>query len=120
MTVITTQTVRPHPGKASLQLNNMKDVVKAFGDMGITSRISRVLFGPNAGCLVFSNFASNFAEAMTYTQKVFSSEMWSKVQMRLDDNPTSDIVILPNLSKILSYPKYLMQSVQLHYSFLRT
>jgi hypothetical protein len=30
MTVITTQTVRPHPGKASLQLNNMKEVVKAF------------------------------------------------------------------------------------------
>ena len=100
MTVITTPTLRPHLGKASLQLNNMKDVVKAFGDMGITSRISRVLFGPNAGCLVFSNFASNFAEAMTYTQKVFSSEMWSKVQMRLDDNPASDIVIPLNIIRV--------------------
>ena len=56
MTLITTQTVRPHPGKASLQLNNMKEIVKAFGDMGIKSRISRVLFGPNAGCLFFFKF----------------------------------------------------------------
>ena len=77
MTVITTQTVRPHPGKASLQLNNMKEVVKAFGDMGITSRISTVLFGSYAGRLVLSNFLINFAEAMTYTQKVFSSEIWT-------------------------------------------
>ena len=36
MTVIATNTVRPHLGKAKLQLNNMLEVTKAFGDMGIT------------------------------------------------------------------------------------
>ena len=60
MTVIATNTVRPHIGKAKLQLNNMLEVTKAFGDMGITARVSRVVFGQNAGCLVFSTFASNF------------------------------------------------------------
>ena len=65
--------------------------------MGITARVSRVVFGQNAGCLVFSTFASNFAEAMANTQKVISSEMWAKVQMRLDDNPASDIVMPLNL-----------------------
>tara|TARA_X000001036_G_scaffold396918_1_gene398773 strand:- start:586 stop:1212 length:627 start_codon:yes stop_codon:yes gene_type:complete len=100
MTVIATNTVRPHVGKAKLQLNNMLEVTKAFGDMGITARVSRVVFGQNAGSLVFSTFASNFAEAMANTQKVFSSEMWSKVQMRLDDNPASDIVMPLNLVRV--------------------
>ena len=100
MTVIATNTVRPHQGKAKLQLNNMLEVTKAFGDMGITARVSRVIFGQNAGCLVFSTFGSNFAEAMANTQKVFSSEMWSKVQMRLDDNPASDIVMPLNLVRV--------------------
>ena len=100
MTVIATNTVRPHLGKAKLQLNNMLEVTKAFGDMGITARVSRVLFGQNAGCLVFSTFAENFTEAMANVQKVFSSEMWSKVQMRLDDNPASDIVMPLNLVRV--------------------
>ena len=100
MTVIATNTVRPHLGKAKLQLNNMLEVTKAFGDMGITARVSRVLFGQNAGCLVFSTFATNFTEAMADVQKVFSSEMWSKVQMRLDDNPASDIVMPLNLVRV--------------------
>ena len=100
MTVIATNTVRPHLGKAKLQLNNMLEVTKAFGDMGITARVSRVVFGQNAGGLVFSTFASNFAEAMANTQKVFSSEMWAKVQMRLDDNPASDIVMPLNLVRV--------------------
>ena len=100
MTVIATNTVRPHLGKAKLQLNNMLEVTKAFGDMGISARVSRVVFGQNAGCLVFSTFASNFAEAMANTQKVFSSEMWAKVQMRLDDNPASDIVMPLNLVRV--------------------
>ena len=100
MTVIATNTVRPHLGKAKLQLNNMLEVTKAFGDMGINARVSRVVFGQNAGCLVFSTFASNFAEAMANTQKVFSSEMWAKVQMRLDDNPASDIVMPLNLVRV--------------------
>ena len=100
MTVIATNTVRPHLGKAKLQLNNMLEVTKAFGDMGITARVSRVVFGQNAGCLVFSTFASNFVEAMANTQKVFSSEMWAKVQMRLDDNPASDIVMPLNLVRV--------------------
>ena len=39
MTVIATNTVRPHQGKAKLQLNNMLEVAKAFGIMGITARI---------------------------------------------------------------------------------
>ena len=100
MTVIATNTVRPHIGKAKLQLNNMLEVTKAFGDMGISARVSRAVFGQNAGCLVFSTFASNFAEAMANTQKVFSSEMWAKVQMRLDDNPASDIVMPLNLVRV--------------------
>ena len=100
MTVIATNTVRPHLGKAKLQLNNMLEVTKAFGDMGITARVSRVVFGQNAGCLVFSTFAVNFTEAMANVQKVFSSEMWSKVQMRLDDNPASDIVMPLNLVRV--------------------
>ena len=100
MTVIATNTVRPHLGKAKLQLNNMLEVTKAFGDMGITARISRVIFGQNAGCLVFSTFSANFTEAMADVQKVFSSEMWSKVQMRLDDNPASDIVMPLNLVRV--------------------
>ena len=100
MTVIATNTVRPHQGKAKLQLNNMLEVTKAFGDMGITARVSRVLFGQNAGCLVFSTFAENFTEAMADVQKVFSSELWSKVQMRLDDNPASDIVMPLNLVRV--------------------
>ena len=100
MTVIATNTVRPHLGKAKLQLNNMLEVTKAFGDMGITARVSRVLFGQNAGCLVFSTFPASFTEAMADVQKVFSSEMWSKVQMRLDDNPASDIVMPLNLVRV--------------------
>ncbi len=100
MTVIATNTVRPHLGKAKLQLNNMLEVTKAFGDMGITARVSRVIFGQNAGCLVFSTFSANFTEAMADVQKVFSSEMWSKVQMRLDDNPASDIVMPLNLVRV--------------------
>ena len=93
MTVIATNTQRPHPGKAKLQLNNMLEVTKAFGDMGITARVSRVVFGQNAGCLVFSTFSANFTEAMENTQKVYSGEMFSKVQMILDDNPSSDIIM---------------------------
>ena len=101
MTVIATNTVRPTQGKAKLQPNNMLELTKkAFGDMGITARVSRVAFARNAGCLVFSTFLSNFAEAMANTQKVFSSEMWTKVQMRLDDNPASDIVMPLNLVRV--------------------
>ena len=34
---------------------------------------------------------------MANTQKIFSSEMWAKFQMRLDDNPASYIVMPLNL-----------------------
>jgi hypothetical protein len=94
--------VRPHQGKANLQLNNMKEVAKALTEMSVTSRLSRVVFGSNAGCLVYSNFSSNFSEAMGNMQKVLSSEMWSKVQMRLDDNPASDVVMPLNIVKVVA------------------
>ena len=102
MTVIATNTVRSHRGKAILQLNNMLEVTKAFGDMGITARVSRVVFGQNTGCLVFSTFASNFAEAIANTQKVFASKTSTKMQMRLGDNPASDIVMRFNLVRVVA------------------
>ena len=86
MTVIATNTVRPHLGKAKLQLNNMLEVTKAFGDMGITARVSRVVFGQNAGCLVFSTFAENFTEAMADVQNP-STETKSE-HIRRDVNVT--------------------------------
>ena len=123
MTVIATNTVRSHRGKAILQLNNMLEVTIAFGDIGITARVSRVVFGQNAGCLVFSKFASNLAEAMANTQKVFASKMWIKVQMRLDDNPASNIVMRLNLlrvfagvmkptHRVINYRWYLMKKIR--------
>ena len=45
MIVIATNTVRPHLGKAKLQLNNILEATKAFGNMGITARVSRVVIG---------------------------------------------------------------------------
>ena len=47
---------RPHPGKANLVLQNMKDVVSEFENMGMTARISRDMLGTDAGCLTFSSF----------------------------------------------------------------
>ena len=62
MTVIATNTVRPTQGKAKLQPNNMLELTKkAFGDMGITARVSRFIFRQNARCLFFSTFMSNIA-----------------------------------------------------------
>ena len=43
---------------------------------------------------------STFAEAMANTQKVFSSEMWTKVRMRLDDNLASNVVMPLNLVRV--------------------
>ena len=40
MTVIVITKFRPHPGKANLVLQNMKDVVSEFDKMGMTARIS--------------------------------------------------------------------------------
>ena len=57
LTVIVTSTYKPHPGKARLVLSNMKENVEAFGAMGMTCRISRVIFGPDTGSLVFSFFS---------------------------------------------------------------
>ena len=37
---------------------------------------------------------------MANVQKVFSSEMWSNVQMRLDDNRASNIVMQFNLVRV--------------------
>ena len=68
--------------------------------MGITARVSRVAFGQNGGFLAFSTFAANFAEAMANDQKVFISEVWSKVLMRLDGNPASDIIMTLNLVRV--------------------
>ena len=39
---------------------------------------------------------------MTNTQKVFASKMWIKVQMRLDDNPASNIVMPLNLLRVVA------------------
>ena len=78
----------------------MLEVTNVLGDKGITARVSRVVFGQNTRCLVFSTFASNFVEAMGNIQKVLVSELWKKVQMRLDDNPASDIVMPLNLVRV--------------------
>ena len=43
MTIIATNTVRPHQGKTKLQLNNMLEVTKAFGDMGITEEFQALV-----------------------------------------------------------------------------
>ena len=40
MTVIAITKFRPHPGKANLVLQNMKNVVSEFEKMGMTARIS--------------------------------------------------------------------------------
>ena len=39
---------------------------------------------------------------MNGLEKVFSSDWWAKVQMRLDDNPSSNIVSPPNLIRTIA------------------
>ena len=102
MTVIAMSKFRPHAGKASLVLQNMKDVVSEFENMGMTARISRDMLGPDAGCLTFSSFHETFTDSMTGLEKVFSSDWWAKIQMRLDDNPSSDIVTPLNLIRTIA------------------
>ena len=85
MTVIAISKFRPHAGKANLVLQNMKDVASEFDKMGMTARISRDMLGPDAGCLTFSSFHENFTNSMDNLEKVFSSDWWAQVQMRLDD-----------------------------------
>ena len=120
MTVIITSTYKPHSGKARLVLSNMKENVEAFGAMGMTCRISRIIFGPDTGSLVFSIFSENFSGAMKNAEKIFSSEIWAKIQMRLDDNPSSEIIMQPNLfrtvagemsstHRVINYRWYLMK-----------
>ncbi len=102
MTVIAITKFRPHPGKANLVLQNMKDVVSEFDKMGMTARISRDMLGPDAGCLNFSSFHETFTDSMNGLEKVFSSDWWAKVQTRLDDNPSSDIVSPLNLIRTIA------------------
>ena len=64
MTVIAITKFRPHPGKANLVLQNMRDVVSEFDKMGMTARISRDMLGPDAGCLNFSSFHESFTNSM--------------------------------------------------------
>ena len=71
MTIIAMSKFRPHAGKASLALQNMKDVVSEFENMGMTARISRDMLGPDAGCLTFSSFYETFTYSMTGLEKVF-------------------------------------------------
>ena len=120
MTVIVTSTYKAHPGKARLLLSNMKENVETFGTMGMTCRISRIIFGPDTGSLVFSIFSENFSGAMGNAEKLFSSEVWAKIQMRLDDNPSSELVMPPNIfrtvagemsatHRVINYRWYLMK-----------
>ena len=102
MTVIAITKFRPHVGKSNLVLQNMKDVVSEFEKMGMTARISRDMLGPDAGCLNFSSFHETFTDSMTGLEKVFSSDWWAKIQMRLDDNPSSDIVVPLNLIRTIA------------------
>ena len=102
MTIIAITKSRPHVGKANLVLHNMKDVVSEFEKMGMTARISRDMLGPDAGCLTFSSFNETFTDSMTGLEKVFSSDWWAKIQMRLDDNPSSDIVVPLNLIRTIA------------------
>jgi len=80
----------------------MKDVVSEFDKMGMTARISRDMLGPDAGCLNFSSFHETFTDSMNGLEKVFSSDWWAKVQTRLDDNPSSDIVSPLNLIRTIA------------------
>ena len=102
MTVIAITKFRPHAGKANLVLKNMRDVVAEFEKMGMTARISKDMLGPDAGCLNFSSFHETFTDSMSGLEKVFSSDWWAKVQMRLDDNPSSDIVTPLNLIRTIA------------------
>ena len=102
MTVIAITKFRPHPGKANLVLQNMRDVVAEFEKMGMTARLSKDMLGPDAGCLNFSSFHETFTDSMSGLEKVFSSDWWAKVQMRLDDNPSSDIVSPLNLIRTIA------------------
>ena len=102
MTVIAITKFRPHAGKANLVLQNMRDVVAEFEKMGMTARISKDMLGPDAGCLNFSSFHETFTDSMSGLEKVFSSDWWAKVQMRLDDNPSSDIVTPLNLIRTIA------------------
>ena len=102
MTVISIAKFQPHPGKAKLLLSNMQENVKMFSEMGITARISRDMFGPDAGALSFSTFSSSFTESMSNIEKVFASEFWAKVQMRMDDNPSGDLILPLTLIRTLA------------------
>ena len=102
MTVIAITKFRPHAGKANLVLKNMRDVVSEFEKMGMTARLSKDMLGPDAGCLNFSSFYETFTDSMSGLEKVFSSDWWAKVQMRLDDNPSSDIVSPLNLIRTIA------------------
>ena len=102
MTIIAISKFRPHAGKANLVLHNMKDVVSEFEKMGMTARISRDILGPDTGCLNFSSFHESFSDSMNGLEKVFASDWWAKVQMRLDDNPSSDIIYPLNLIRTIA------------------
>jgi len=102
MTVIAITKFRPHAGKANLVLQNMRDVVAEFEKMGMTARLSKDMLGPDAGCLNFSSFYETFTDSMSGLENVFSSDWWAKVQMRLDDNPSSDIVSPLNLIRTIA------------------
>ena len=74
LTVIVTSTYKPHPGKARLVLSNMKENVESFGAMGMTCRISRVIFGPDTGSLVFSFFLKTLVELWGMQKRFFQAK----------------------------------------------
>ena len=39
---------------------------------------------------------------MGNAEKIFSSEVWAKIQMRLDDNPSSELVMPPNIFRTVA------------------
>ena len=74
MTVTAITKFRPHPGKANLVIQNMRDVVSEFNKMGMTAWISKDMLGPDAGCLNFSSFHETITDPMNRLEKVFASD----------------------------------------------
>ena len=53
--------------------------------MGMTAKISLDMLGLCPGCPTLYSFHETITDSMNNLEKVFSSDWWVKIQMRLND-----------------------------------
>lgn len=97
MAVIAYTLARPHAGKRQMAENRARQLGEIYSRHGASVKISSVISGPNAGCIMFLRGYADFRTAVKAFQAVNDDPAHAEFWKEREANPAAEIITVRDI-----------------------